>query len=200
MFREFFDRLRQQTDIQKPADLARALDIAPSNVSRAAKKNSVPNEWHFKLANKYGLRAEWLRTGQGEPRSGGLLIAGQPLDVMRGGRDPNGFSVETLPRPGSISAMLWEHELRFLELDMPESQIAEQLRSILGARAAQARKREAEEQSYQVRESDPGYGKVQEDPARYAEPDTDYPQKMPPMDLPPRRKDEDERKRKTDRP
>ncbi|MGE4293878.1 MAG: helix-turn-helix domain-containing protein [Desulfovibrio sp.] len=45
----------------------------------------------------------------------------------------------------SIAALVWRQERSLRELDMPESQICSHLRSILGARGEQARKREADE-------------------------------------------------------
>lgn len=158
-YTEFFNRVRQRTTgIERDADLARALSISPSGVSKIKNKNlSVPEKWAYVLAEKYeGVTARWLLTGEGDPYVGGVAVDGKPLDyhqqaAMNPARDPNAMRT-TLPDPGSIAALVWEHEQRLRSLDMDEMQIIHQLEQMLAARARQVQKERDETAGAQLRE------------------------------------------------
>lgn len=65
--RDIIGRLRTATGSHSSLDLARALDIAPTIVSRAIREKRVPDLWIYKVAVLTGSRVEWLRDGT-EPR------------------------------------------------------------------------------------------------------------------------------------
>lgn len=65
--RDIIARLRTATGAHSSQDLARALDIAPTIVSRAIRETRVPDLWIYKIAVLTGYRVEWLRDGT-EPR------------------------------------------------------------------------------------------------------------------------------------
>lgn len=65
--RDIIERLRTATGSRSSLDLARALYIAPTIVSRAIREKRVPDLWIYKVAVLTGYRVEWLRDGA-EPR------------------------------------------------------------------------------------------------------------------------------------
>lgn len=65
--REIIKRLSTATGAHSSQGLARALDIAPTIVSRAIRETRVPDLWIYKIAVLTGYRVEWLRDGT-EPR------------------------------------------------------------------------------------------------------------------------------------
>lgn len=69
-FEGFFERVRQETDLDTQADLARELGLGRAAVSLAKKKNAVPSRWILDLAGRWGLNPLWLETGRGFPRFG----------------------------------------------------------------------------------------------------------------------------------
>lgn len=62
---EVLDRIRKATKTSTQAQLARLLEIRPSSLAEAIKRNSIPAEWYMKLFEKEGLNPEWLKKGLG---------------------------------------------------------------------------------------------------------------------------------------
>lgn len=62
---EVLDRIRKATKTSTQAELARLLEIRPSSMAEAIKRNSIPAEWYLKLFEKMGLNPEWLKKGTG---------------------------------------------------------------------------------------------------------------------------------------
>ena len=67
-FEAFFQRLRQATDIDTQAQLARVLGVGRAAVSLVKKKGAVPARWILDLSARYDLDPLWLDLGQGSPK------------------------------------------------------------------------------------------------------------------------------------
>ena len=60
------DRAYQLTNAKSRADLARALDVAPSSVQGYENRGVLPLEQCTKLAEQTGVSLDWLILGKGE--------------------------------------------------------------------------------------------------------------------------------------
>ena len=63
-FDEFFQRVAKVTGVETQKELAGLLGIEPAAIT-LAKSRGVPKSWGLKLGAQFGIRPEWLRTGQG---------------------------------------------------------------------------------------------------------------------------------------
>ncbi|CAI2717657.1 helix-turn-helix domain-containing protein [Nitrospina watsonii] len=66
-FKDAFNRIRLETDLQTQEQLARFLGIRQSSVSGAKKRSRFPSAWAEKIGRHYNLRYEWIMQGQ-EPK------------------------------------------------------------------------------------------------------------------------------------
>ena len=63
-FRQFMRRLTQATPIQSQTELANALGLNRSAITRAKSRDMVPERWIAKLSELFDLDSDWLREGQ----------------------------------------------------------------------------------------------------------------------------------------
>jgi phage repressor protein C with HTH and peptisase S24 domain len=63
-FEAFMGRVAQGTGIQSQSELAVALDVNRSAVSRAKSRDRVPEQWISRLCALFDLEPDWLRDGQ----------------------------------------------------------------------------------------------------------------------------------------
>ena len=66
-FKDAFNRIRLETDIQNQEQLATFLGIKQASVSGAKKRGQFPRGWAEKVAKHYNLRYEWIMEGT-EPK------------------------------------------------------------------------------------------------------------------------------------
>lgn len=66
-FKDAFNRIRLETDIQNQDQLATFLEIKQASVSGAKKRGQFPRAWAEKVAKHYKLRYEWIMEGT-EPK------------------------------------------------------------------------------------------------------------------------------------
>ena len=59
-FKNAFNRIRLETEIQTQEQLATFLGIKQSSVSGAKKRGQFPMAWAEKVAKRYSLRYEWI--------------------------------------------------------------------------------------------------------------------------------------------
>lgn len=63
-FESFLVRIFEATSIKTQGQLAEALEIHRSAISQAKRKNSVPGNWIFRLANMFNIDPGWLENGE----------------------------------------------------------------------------------------------------------------------------------------
>ena len=66
-FKDAFNRIRLETEIQNQEQLATFLGIKQASVSGAKKRGQFPRAWAEKVAKQYSLRYEWIMEGT-EPK------------------------------------------------------------------------------------------------------------------------------------
>jgi len=66
-FKDAFNRIRLETEIQNQEQLAAFLGIKQASVSGAKKRGQFPRAWAEKVAKSYNLRYEWIMEGT-EPK------------------------------------------------------------------------------------------------------------------------------------
>ena len=66
-FKDAFNRIRLETEIQNQEQLATFLEIKQASVSGAKKRGQFPRAWAEKVAKHYSLRYEWIMEGT-EPK------------------------------------------------------------------------------------------------------------------------------------
>lgn len=64
----------------KEADVAKTLEISHQALSSAKAKQKIPARWFSKLAEKYDISMDWLRTGEGEMSRNGIVNDPRKLD------------------------------------------------------------------------------------------------------------------------
>jgi len=62
-FKDTFNRIRLETEIQNQEQLATFLGIKQASVSGAKKRGQFPRAWAEKVAKRYNLRYEWIMEG-----------------------------------------------------------------------------------------------------------------------------------------
>lgn len=65
-FNSFFERLSVEGRITSQKELASILGIDSSAISKAKKRNSVPQSWIMRLAKQFNLNPEWIERGTGK--------------------------------------------------------------------------------------------------------------------------------------
>jgi hypothetical protein len=69
-FEAIFSRIMLAIGTKKASDVAAALGISQSSVSGSKRRGNIPDGWYPIIADKFGVSADWLRTGEGEMRRG----------------------------------------------------------------------------------------------------------------------------------
>ncbi len=64
-FAPFIKRVSEATGLASQNQISKALGIHRSAITQAKRKDSVPDKWIVKLAEKFDLNPSWLRTGAG---------------------------------------------------------------------------------------------------------------------------------------
>ena len=67
-FKNAFNRIRLETEIQNQEQLATFLGIKQASVSGAKKRGQFPRAWAEKVAKHYNLRYEWIVEGIPNPK------------------------------------------------------------------------------------------------------------------------------------
>jgi hypothetical protein len=62
-FNEIWIRLRSSTEIRTQKELAAVLGLTPQAVTEMKKRGKFPENWAYKLAEKYNLSAKWILEG-----------------------------------------------------------------------------------------------------------------------------------------
>lgn len=65
-FKAKFTRIMLATAAKNESDLARILDIHPSSVGAAKKRNQIPTGWIEKIADDFSINSDWLFFGRGQ--------------------------------------------------------------------------------------------------------------------------------------
>ncbi|MFZ5775073.1 MAG: helix-turn-helix domain-containing protein [Thermodesulfobacteriota bacterium] len=76
-FDEVWGRIRKATDLTSFTELAAAVGVQQSAVSKVRKKGEFPPGWIFSLATRYGLTSDWVARGEGPMRRGETAPAPQ---------------------------------------------------------------------------------------------------------------------------
>lgn len=79
-FKAKFSRIMLATAAKNESDLARILDIHPSSVGAAKKRNQIPTGWVEKVAEDFNVSSDWLFFGRGQmwaEQANFLLPSGQ---------------------------------------------------------------------------------------------------------------------------
>lgn len=69
-FETIMNRVKETTPIKNMVQLAAFVGCTQQNVSARKTKNTFPEEWAFKIAQKYNLSTDWIMTGTGPMRPG----------------------------------------------------------------------------------------------------------------------------------
>jgi hypothetical protein len=64
-FQAAMARIAEVTGARTQVQLAEVLEVRQSSISDAKRRASIPSDWLLKLQRKYGVFADWLRTGDG---------------------------------------------------------------------------------------------------------------------------------------
>lgn len=65
-FKAKFSRIMLATAAKNESDLARILEIHPSSVGAAKKRNQIPTGWIEKVADDFSINSDWLFFGRGQ--------------------------------------------------------------------------------------------------------------------------------------
>lgn len=65
-FKEIYDRIRYALNAGTQIELSERLEVRPSAISDAKRKDIIPPEWYLILLEVYDLNPEWVRTGEGK--------------------------------------------------------------------------------------------------------------------------------------
>lgn len=71
-FEQFFQRVTQVTGVTTQQELANLLGVNRSAVSQAKQKRGIPEKWLLSLVRSHGVNPDWLLTGLGSMRLGGV--------------------------------------------------------------------------------------------------------------------------------
>ena len=66
-FAPFFKRICKKMKIKSKRELAEILELSPSSIYSAKRRDSVPPRWILKLSQRHNFNVNWLLTGMGEP-------------------------------------------------------------------------------------------------------------------------------------
>ncbi len=77
-FDAFMRRVEKGARVRSQNQLAGALGIHRSAVTQAKRRDSVPRQWAYRIAEAFDLDARWLLTGQSDPDTG---ADGEPVWV-----------------------------------------------------------------------------------------------------------------------
>ncbi|EPR38673.1 phage C1 repressor [Desulfovibrio sp. X2] len=69
-FEEFFRRVQEAAGVASQLELASLLGVNRSAVTQAKRRGVVPRSWADRIGRAFGLDAEWLESGRGDPRGG----------------------------------------------------------------------------------------------------------------------------------
>lgn len=70
-FEERMSRLMEATGATSDSSLARTLEIRPPSVAAARKRGQIPSGWIERVAETFGVNADWLFFGLGPMRDNG---------------------------------------------------------------------------------------------------------------------------------
>ncbi len=68
VFQVFFERIQSATPIKNQQGLAAALEVNRSAITQAKNLDRIPQKWVLQLSRRFGLAADWIEYGIGEPR------------------------------------------------------------------------------------------------------------------------------------
>ncbi len=68
-FKEAFERIRQETDLDTLTKLANLIEKSQQYVSKKKREGKFPAEWAFQIAQKYDLSTDWILTGKNSKKS-----------------------------------------------------------------------------------------------------------------------------------
>ncbi len=74
VFQVFFERIQSATPIKNQQGLAEALGVNRSAITQAKNLDRIPQKWVLQLSRRFGLAADWIEYGIGEPRPGKAAI------------------------------------------------------------------------------------------------------------------------------
>ncbi|ABB38031.1 CI repressor [Oleidesulfovibrio alaskensis G20] len=100
-FEERLSRLMLVAKASGPSDLAKVLEINPSSVAAAKKRQQIPTGWIEKIATTYSANANWLFFGEGPMYRGDEIAAA-------GQADQRPSSEEVCPRCAKLKNQLEE--------------------------------------------------------------------------------------------
>ncbi len=80
-FKDAFNRVRLETEIQNQEQLATFLGIKQASVSGAKKRGQFPRGWAEKVAKHYNLSYEWIMEGT-EPKRITSNIDQEEIDII----------------------------------------------------------------------------------------------------------------------
>ncbi len=66
-FEEIIQRIFEATGLNSQNELAMVLKINRSAITQAKNRGEIPENWIWRLADRYGLSSGWLKTGEGQP-------------------------------------------------------------------------------------------------------------------------------------
>ena len=76
-FDTVYNRVLESTDIKNQSDLALVVGVTQGAVSGWKSKKIWPEEWAFRIGQKYDFLTEWILTGKGPKR------IGEPIKLKR---------------------------------------------------------------------------------------------------------------------
>lgn len=62
---DIIERFKRSFGVNTQTALAKMLDLTPSSITDALRREEIPDVWLYKVAYRTGRRVEWLQSGQG---------------------------------------------------------------------------------------------------------------------------------------
>lgn len=78
-FEAKWKRIFKAAGVEKDTELARILEIKPPSVSGARKREQIPSGWVERIAEKFGVSADWLFFGIGQMKRSPSLCTGNTV-------------------------------------------------------------------------------------------------------------------------
>jgi len=94
-FDDVWERIKEVTGLETFIDLAAAVEVQQSAVSKRRKRGEFPAEWLLSLAQKYGFSSDWAWTGEGPMK----MAKHGRIDHEGNQRDEQGPAISEAPLP-----------------------------------------------------------------------------------------------------
>lgn len=104
--RDLISRLIKACRVKNQAALAGILEISPSKITDAIRREKIPDAWLYKVAYNTGYSVNWLRTGRGEKFQAAMIAEAKVPYLTKIPAGPMGSALDPYPYPGAAEDFL----------------------------------------------------------------------------------------------